>query len=195
MLLIKKATILIYVLILISIVMVMAVVILNNSVTLQNSLDYQKIQSEISLKIRQKAEVQAKYDLAINNDWSWFIDIMSCPDNITMSWNTLKTTWLTTSWVRLTGKLYVCSWSYNGASFSLFLNPTYTSFDKAFWWFSTVDLTDTWWWNLAWSTRFTSDNTLISFPATSYKKPDWVDDNFNSDNFNSKSIWSSQYNF
>ncbi len=175
----KKATILIYVIVLISIVMTLSIIVLNNSIKLENSLSFQTIKSEFSKKIKEKWAIIAAYDKLVNSNWSWFIDNISCPDNITMSWETLfwtaTTTW-TTSW-----STYICSWSYQSLPLIIYPNIEFNNFSWASFNSETITLivgTDLTW-------NFTSYDTwtLITIPSTSYKKPDSIDDNFNDDNY------------
>jgi len=185
----KKATILIYILVLISIVMIMAIVVLNNSIMLENSISYQSIKSELSNKIREKWEMLTNYDILVNSDWSWFIDVIWCPNDITMSWATIQSLWVIVNRAN-SGSIFTCSWSYNSFDLNvIFTNTGYTTFNKATWWVDSITLTDLWWWNLTWTFPSYDSSwailwTTIYIPSTSYNRPDWFDDDFNNDNYN-----------
>jgi hypothetical protein len=124
----------------------------------------------------------AAYDMLVNSDWSWFIDNISCPDNVTMSWETILTSWITTTWAN-SWTTYICSWSYNWLLLNILSNTGFTSFDKAIWWIDNINLTDNLLDNLTWTFPSYDSWTLITIPYTSYKKTDWIDDNFNDDNY------------
>jgi len=177
----KKATILIYVIVLISIVMTLSIIVLNNSLKLENSFGFQTIKSEFSKKLKEKWNLIANYDILTNSDWSWFTDNISCPDNITMSWETLSwttsTIW-TTSW-----STYICSWSYQSSQLIIYPNIEFNNFSWALWWTDNTILTDNLLDKLDWTFPSYDSWTTITIPYTSYKKPDWIDDNFNDDNY------------
>ena len=126
----------------------------------------------------------ASYDILINSDWSWFTDNISCPDNITMCWATINSAWVVTqrafSWTT-----HVCSWTYNSIPLVIFPNYNNTSFTWAIWGPDFVLLNDAWA-NLIWSASFPTydSGTYITVPKTSFQKPDWIDDDFNNDNYN-----------
>lgn len=177
----KKATILIYVIVLISIVMTLSIIVLNNSMQLENSLNYQIIKSEFSKKIKEKWALMATYDKLVNSNWSGFTDNISCPDNITMSWETLSwtaTTIWTTSW-----STYICSWSYQSLPLIIYPNILLTSFTWATWGIDNINLTDNSVDNLSWIFPSYDTWTTITITYASFQKPDSIDDNFNDDNY------------
>lgn len=180
----KKATILIYILILISIVMIMAVVVLNNSVMLENALSYQTIKSDLSNKIKEKWDLLTSYNILINSDWGGFVDNISCPDNIIMSWSSIFSSWIEIERAH-SGTTHFCSWTYNSIILNVFPNSDNTSFTWATWWPDTVAFSDTLS-SLVWIGNFpTYDSwTYITIPKDSFLKPDWIDDDFNNDNYN-----------
>ncbi|MFA5917263.1 MAG: hypothetical protein WC850_03475 [Candidatus Gracilibacteria bacterium] len=178
----KKATILIYVIVLISIVMMLSIIVLNNSIKLENTLNYQTIKSELSKKIKEKGAIMAAYDMLVNSDGSGFIDNISCPDNVTMSGETILTSGITTTWAN-SGTTYICSGSYNGLLLNILSNTGFTSFDKAIWGIDNINLTDNLLDNLTGTFPSYDSGTLITIPYTSYKKTDGIDDNFNDDNY------------
>ncbi len=179
----KKGTILIYILVLISLVMIMAVVVLNNSIMLENAFNYQTIKSKLANKIKEKWSMLIDYDIKINSDWSWFLDNISCPDNITMCWATMFSTWVITR--RTPWTTHICSWTYNSMDLIIYPNATNTTFSWAKWWPDTIILVDGWL-DLVWWTSFPTydSGTYITIPKISFQKPDWIDDDFNSDNYN-----------
>ncbi len=177
----KKATILIYVLILVSIVMTLAVIILNNSIKLENSLSYQTIEREFSSKIKEKWHMQASYDMYFNSEWSWFVDIISCPDNITMSWETIFSSWIATTWTT-SWSTYICSWSYDSTPLIIYPNIEINNFSWASFNSETITFTDGGA-DLTWTFTSFDSWTYITIPKDSFQKPDWIDDDFNDDNY------------
>lgn len=185
----KDATILIYILVLISIVMIMAVVVLNKSIMLENSLNYQYIKSDLSNKVKEKWNMLIDYDLQINSDWSWFIDNISCPDKFIMSWATVYSDLVETDRALSWTTNHVCSWSYNSFMINIIPNSTNNWFISATWWWNTTTLTDIGWWDLKWTFEWIDASwsilgTDIIISSWSYNIPDWIDDDFNSDNYN-----------
>jgi hypothetical protein len=160
---------------------------------LDNSLNNQIIKSDLAKKIVEKWDMLTNYDIIVNSDWSWFIDNISCPDDILMSWATIYAPGIITNWAN-SWSIYVCSWSSYWFMLNLTTNTDLTSFNKAIRLGESIDLTDTLW-DLTWN--FSSDSgTLITINSSSYKKPDWIDDNFNSDNYSSDywlTIWENLY--
>lgn len=181
----KKASILIYILVLISIIMVLSIIVLNNSVMLDNSLNYQTIKSNLSTKIKEKWNIFTSHDISLNNDWSWFIDNISCPKKFTMSWQLILSNYVETNRYYSWSNFHVCSWSYNWLQLNIYPNSNNTSFTWITWWIYTLSLSDfvtelRWVWTIPIDTA-----TSVTIPKTTYQKPDWLDDDFNSDNY----IW------
>ncbi|NDK08296.1 hypothetical protein EOM39_03540 [Candidatus Gracilibacteria bacterium] len=183
-----QASILIYILVLISIVMIMAVVVLNNSIMLENSLTYQEIRSKLSNKIKEKGNMFADYDLKINSDGGGFSDIISCPDKFIMSGATVYSDLTETdrSYSGTTSK--VCSGTYNSYMINIIPNSTNTGFTSATWWGVTTTLTNN---NGDLTGLFFGKDasgailgTDIIIYSGAYNKPDGIDDDFNSDNWN-----------
>lgn len=176
----KNATIYIYVLILIWMVLAVSFIVLNNSISLQNALTYQKTKSKNYAEKQVNEEIKKVKDKNSSLDWSWFIDEISCPDNLTMSWNLSTQSGIRLTWA-YDWSSYVCSWSYNWSILNLYLNPLSTSYSWAKWWDQTINLVSDSSWNLNWISRFTIDNTHIKIPADSYIKPDLIDDDYRSE--------------
>ncbi len=175
----KKAAIFIYTIILISIILVISSLVLSKTNLQINTNEYQKIRDNLHKKINKKSEFYLWYDKLYNSDWSWFIDNISCPDEITMSWS--SSSWTFSSSLSLSWNIFLCEWIYNWSNVNLNFNSWFTWFLESSWKEETITLNNDSW-------NFAFENTIISFLPESYNKPDQIDDNFNSDNYNSKSI-------
>lgn len=187
----KNWIILIYVLILINLALVMAVVVLNNANILSDNSIYQSLERDFNQKITSKWNSFIKYQLSLNSDWSWFVDLLNCPDNVTMSWNTNM--WNFTSILTYSWSSFFCSWSYNFNPVNIFYNTGFTWFIAASYQWVTIWLNEISWW-MEWSTKFIdTDQTFMSFQDTSYLSWDSIDDNFNSDDYKSSSTWDIEY--
>ncbi len=188
----KKWIILIYVLILINVALVMALVVLNSTNVLLTDWKYQTIDRELHQKIISDWNKYINYQLSLNQDWIWYADDVRCPNSITMSWNTMMTSWIT-SQLTYSGSTFFCSWSYNSSPFNLFFNSEYNAFLAASYNNLTIWLVTNWS-NIEWSSKFLDDDqTFMSFAITSYAWTDSYDDNFNSDDYRSSSTWSIEY--
>lgn len=183
----NKWTIFIFVLILITISTFMATIVQNNYNNLSSEIDYNNIKSSLSENINIKWLFSIKHDIYQNNNWGWFIDNIWCPDSVTMSWNTLRTTWINTFLSNEDGNIF-CSWSYNSNNFNILFNDEYTSLIYSNYINGTnIGLTN---WNWIFSDV---DNTNINFntPVVS----DNYDDNMNSDDYTVYSTWNISYNY
>ena len=190
----KKATVLVYILVLVNLSLIMWMVVLTNTSMLITNYKISAINRELSTNIVSKWKLAIKISKHLNSDGWWFIDNMWCPwapTNITMSWDTVKSTIVTTS-LEYSSWVFFCSGSYNWDNLEIYFNSSYDDFISAKLWNSSVNL-----WVLddkVWDTNFTdTDNTLISFLWTSYQKSDDIDDNFDSDNYSVSSTGNIYY--
>jgi hypothetical protein len=70
----------------------MASAVLNVSVELSSQYEINKLEDSLSLNMREKSDVSMKYARLMNHDGNGFIDNISCPQDITMSGSTMRTT-------------------------------------------------------------------------------------------------------
>lgn len=193
----KWGVVLIYVLFLMSIWVAMWLVVFKNSFVYYNNLEYQDILENLHSNIYTKTDVAFKLVKTYNWNGGWYTDVISCPwasNTITMSWDTLKTTWMLTDIHYLDWVVYcTSSWSTHWWSwFSLFFNKAHDNFEIAEFKLNYVTLTGSA--PMQWETTFTwadTDNTLISFSNASLSGVDLLDDNFNSDDYKVVSTGSS----
>lgn len=186
-----SATVIIYTLILVSLVLIMAVVVLNNTFVLEMNYKYQEHNKLLSDNIKTKASLAAKYSWYVNSNGSGFIDNLSCPDSLTMSGMTMKTTGITSTLVYQWWTAY-CEASYNAQPLYIYFDDNYSDYIVSEYQWSSVNLSpgsD----KVGVSNFLDSDSTLISFLWSSYLKADGVDDNLNSDNYTSFSTGTIEY--
>jgi len=187
----KSWIVLVYVLFLLSIWSVMWVLVFKNSFVYYNNIEYQNILENLHSNIYTKTDTAFKLVRTFNSNWSWYIDDISCPQDVTMSWNTLKSTPITTS-LNYIDQVAFCSGLYNGFNFNIYFNANHDNFSNAEYRGSYVTLT----WTMYWESTFSgsdTDATLITFLNnwTNLINIDKVDDNFNSDDYKAVSTWSS----
>ena len=183
-----KANVLIYTLILVSLTLVMSVVVFNTASVLFTNSEIQRIQKKLSNNILHKWNLFIKYGKTLNSNWSWFVDNISCPQNITMSWTSNKTTSIASN-LTYSSWTYFCSWNYNSKRFDIYFNVDLDGFSWAVYDSFVTNLSSWVWVN----TFLDSDNTLISFSVSSLAWVDSIDDNFNSDNYQAGSTWNTYY--
>ncbi len=179
-------TVLVYTMVLVVIWVFMATVVLN--IAVQLSVEYEKRNIEISLAnvIKTKWDLSMKYARDTNNTWSWFMDNVSCPNNITMSWTTLRTTSISTDIRYLWGSI-LCRWesAHNGNDLDFYFNSDYTDLQFAEYEWLQVTINS---WSL--TGNFTdSDTTFIDIITTGYLSIDWYDDDFDDDDYTIGSSW------
>lgn len=187
----KNAVILIYIIFLVNIAVIMAMVIVNNSYVFFNDVERQDIVERTNKNIYDKANSVFKLAKFYNSNWSWFIDNISCPDNIlsplkpiTLSWSINKTTTWSTFLDYWNWNIN-CSWSYLWFDLKIFFNKDFTDFSWSTYSWSYTSLVN-WSWQVAFSDW---QNTMISFDTTWLNGRDSIDDNFNSDNYLVTSTW------
>lgn len=182
----KKASVFVYTLFLISIALLMGLVILNLSIDIFNNNEYQNIIRKLSNNISYKANLAFKYSKILNSNGSGYIDVLSCPSSVTMSWNTLNATFSTS--LSYTGSEFVCSWTYSSTGVNIYFNDVYTAFSGAIYTWLTVGFTGG-----VYNAVFSDvNNTRITFVAW-WAWVDQIDDNANSDNYRVTSTGSIYY--
>jgi len=197
----KKASTLLYILILINIALIMAVVVFNNSITLSNYLDIWENNEKLFKNIYDKWFLSLKAVKKYNSNWSWFVDDISCPTNVTMSGSTYKETWIETKMAYESWTIF-CKWFYRGNDFWVYFDPA-IEYSKASYLWDKVDVARYIVFHLPspyilwrWTREFNdSDSTLISFDEQGTWWWDDIDDNMNSDDYKWSSTWSVNYAF
>lgn len=186
----NSATVLVYTMVLVVIWVFMATVVLN--IAVQLSVEYDKRNIEVSLAsiIKTKWDLAIKYAKWRNTSGSWFTDIISCPTGITMSGNTLQTTWIDTQ-IRFIDNAVVCHApsAHNGNDINIYFNAGYNDLEFSQYDESQVAINS----GSLVATFSDSDTTQMSIPNTSYFSPDGIDDNFDSDNYNISSTGTTLY--
>ena len=188
----KKASVFIYILVLVMITMFLGMIIFSINSSLENDRKVENIENILISNIGYKAKLAIKYDKWVNSDWSWFIDNLSCPDNVYMQWDNWNSFWNINSHLvspSISSWAY-CYWTYirpwNTKNFYIYFNWDYTDFKQASYIWEVVDLTSSYIWQFS-----DSDNTKMTF--TNHPWKDNIDDNFNSDNYKTNSTWSINY--
>jgi len=185
----RRASILLFVLFLVSIAVTMWTVVFNNSWVYHNNIEYQNIRKILNDNISIKSTSSLNLSKYYNSNWSWFIDNISCPTDITMSWSSSMQTGINSSIRYLTWNI-LCQWTYSvsGKDFEIYFNSWFTDFST--WTYQWSNVPIIWWIG---QTRFSDgDSTLMTFVNT-WLPWDNYDDDFNSDNYNVNSTWSIYY--
>jgi len=182
---IKSWTVLVYILFLVTLSLIFAVIVLNNYSILSNYTIYSDFESKLYANIKDNAEISINLDKKLNSNWSWFIDDISCPDSIFLSWTV--DSWTVSSSLYYTETSIFCSWSYLNLPLKIYFNTGYTDFIQADYnWYLAAISSWTWYF-------LDPDNTYIDFSASSYTNWDFIDDDFNSDDYKYSSIWNHYY--
>ena len=183
-----QATVLIYTIVLVNISLLMAIVIFNNSSILSDNRQVEIIEAKLRNTIAYKVNSNIKYHKTLNSDGDGFVDIVSCPQNFTMSGSantaTVSSQLIFGSWWTSAH----CSWTYQENDVKLYFN------DDA----SDIDLIEYQWEfrNISWSDY----ETTFSDSDTTFLKLDWshlswdnYDDDSNSDDYRTGSTGSIDY--
>ena len=186
-----KWVVLLYVLFLVSIWVAMWLVVFKNSSVYYNNLAYQEILENLHSNIYTKSNVLIRFVKTFNSNWNWFNDGINCPTSVTMSWNTVRDTWMSTT-IRYLDSTIICEsdTTHNWTWFTIYFNAANNGFQAAEYMGDFVTLT--WSSPIQWEVTFTwasTDNPLISFTYTF--TPDWYDDNLDSDDYKVVSTGSS----
>lgn len=179
------ALILIYILFLVTISIVFSTILINNNAFLFNISRYFDVESKLFSNINSDASILVNINRELNSNWEWFSDNAWCPElpwGVSMSWTTVAAS-LSTTLVN-SGAVY-CEGDYFWKSLRLYFNTAFDEIISADFDWSAISII-AW----VWTTPFTDpDNTLIDISWDIYYIPDWIDDNFDSDNYMVTSSW------
>jgi hypothetical protein len=203
----KNWSIIVYILVLVIITMFLWVIVFDSNISLTSERKVENIDNILMNNILYNGKLAIKYDKKLNSNWSWFIDNLSCPNNVYMSWDTWREinspnelvsptkhtqTWAYCSWTYTQTKygptcwipIMPCTKTYwSSRPFTIKFNNDYTNFSWASYFWEDVTLANTY------EAQFhDSDNTKMTFTNSPWS--DLIDDNFNSDNYNVNSTWS-----
>jgi hypothetical protein len=123
----KKWSILLYVMLLINIALVVWIVVYNNSYVIVNNIDVWNNQEEVFSNIYNKWNISIESVKKYNSNWEWFLDGISCPQNITMSWTVNKTTWISSQLVYKYG-IVRCDGIYKSKEFQIYYDEFINDF-------------------------------------------------------------------
>lgn len=168
----------------------MATVVLNVAVELSSRYDESKLEAALVSNMKTKWDLAMKYARELNTSGSWFVDNISCPQNITLSGSTLRTTGINTN-IRFLSWSILClaENAHGGADLKIFFNADYTDIRFSEFAGSQV-ITNSW----ALSATFAdSDTTNINLGSTAYFSADGIDDNFDSDDYSAFSTGTTLY--
>lgn len=185
---IQKWTVLIYTMVLVVIGVFMATVILNIAVQLSLEYDIRNVENSLVSTINTKWDLTMKYASDLNNTWGWFQDIVSCPQGFTMSWATVLDT-------NINSEITYMSWSiscdavFDGNQVQLFFNTSFDDLDFVQFNGTQVFINS----GSLLATFPDAENTTINVTSAYPLLPDWIDDNFDSDNYAVSSTWSMYY--
>lgn len=185
-----RATVLVYTMVLVVIWVFMATVVLNIAVQLSVEYDNRNIEVSMASIIKTKGDLSIKYSNDLNATWSGYVDILSCPTGITMSWTTVSP-WVVDTTIRYLDNSIVChaSAAHNGIDLNIFFNSDYNDLEFAQFDGSQIGVNSG---SLVWVFS-DSDSTTITIPNTWYYSSDMIDDNFDSDNYSTSSTWGTLY--
>lgn len=183
-----RGTVLVYTMILVVLGVFMATVVLN--VATELSIEYDTRILEISLvnTIQTKWDLAIKYARELNDTGSWFVDVIGCPTDVTMSWSTAQTLSLSTTIRYLSGSV-LCRWSHNWSDIDFYFNAASDDLQFAEYQGYQVAINN---WNTT-ATFPDSDATYIDTNASYPLSSDNIDDNFNSDTYSVYSTGSIYY--
>jgi len=185
----NSATVLIYTLVLVVLSVFMASAVLNLTTQLNVDQQLSILNEEWSFDLRKDAEYMLYEDAALNNNGGWFVDVIWCPDNFTMSGTTFISTWLSST-LRYIWWEILCRSTHNGNDIDIFFNSGFDDIASAEYEGSSVSVN-------SWSTTATfwdSDATLIDLNSSFPLIADGIDDNFNDDDHTPESDgWSGVY--
>lgn len=187
----KKATVLIYVLFLVTLSMIIATIILDNFFSLSSYVGISNREGKLFSNIRSHSSLQVKLLKKLNSNGNWFIDNISCPNWVSMSW-TINKSIISTSIKKSVENIY-CYWKYDNWSWlkdlKIYFNEDFSDLIEADYGGDSIWVTS-WVWNIDF---WDSDHTFIDFSSNSYHSADNIDDNLNSDNYKWNSTWSVNY--
>jgi len=180
----KSANVLIYSLVLVNLALLLALAMFNNFFVFLNNTEWWNIQKRLSNNILEKGALFAKYAVTMNSNGSGITDLIGCPAVVTMSGDTFTTT-TSSSLVNLSWAIF-CSGVHSWEDYYIYFNPEFTWFSGAIYYGDALNLDAS---GNAARSFIDSDSTLMDISAGLPTAPDWVDDNFNSDNYSISATW------
>ncbi len=185
----KKWIVLIYSIVLTVLAAMMWLVVLINTFTLDLNKDFVEKKDLNLTNIFAKSKISFEQSKFFNSNGSGFIDNISCPENIIMSWSTNIAIISSTNLFIEDFSNFYCKWFYNSDPFKIFFNSSFSDFDRANYKWSEITLI-----SWSWTSNFSDlDRTSMNFSSFNYNVPDWIDDNLDSDNFKENSTWTTVY--
>ncbi len=174
----KIWNVLIYSLVLVNLALLLALAMFNNFFVFLANTEWGNIQKKLSNLILEKGALYSKYSVSLNSNGSWVVDNIWCPENVSMSGETILSV-LNTTPVVYSGSIY-CSAIHSGIPYYIYFNPDFTGFSGALYLWDNVNLDS---WGLALRSFVDADDTLLDISAWLPTSPDGIDDNFNTDNY------------
>jgi len=135
----KNASIFIYILLLINLALLIWYFVFNNISILDNNISIWNNAENVFKNVYDNGNINIETVRMFNSNWNWYIDGISCPTNITMSWSTMSWSSLTTVMVNKLWSIY-CEWDYNWDEFRIYFNQDFSDFEKAYYNWYVVDL-------------------------------------------------------
>ena len=138
---------------LINIALVVGIVVYNNSYVIVNNIDVWNNQEEVFSNIYNKGNISIESVKKYNSNWEWFLDGISCPQDITMSGSLNRTTWISTTQVYEYWKIY-CLWTYNWNDFKIHYDDLVNDFTTAQYQWDIVNIVEATWTEITeWTTN------------------------------------------
>ncbi len=177
--------VLIYSLVLVNLALLLSLAMFNNFFVFLTNTEVGNIDKRLSNTILEKGALFAKYAKSVNSNGSGIIDNIGCPNNVSFSGTNVSGS-SDSSLVYLSGAIY-CGSVHNGEPYYIYFNPDFTWFSGAIYYWDIVNIDNSWEWIRAF---IDSDSSVINISAGLPTSPDWVDDDFNSDNYSISATWS-----
>lgn len=184
----KKAIVLIYVLFLVTLIITFASIVLNNSISLFNIDDSFIKEQQLYNNIKNDAKKYLESNKKYNSNWLGFNDNISCPSSIVLSGSLNRDVIFSNLSYSESDSIsnIFCDATFNSNSLKLYFNDTFSDINKFTYNWNTVQVYVWIWAHNLWD----SDLTTLDISAdTMYKLWEWIDDNFNSDNYMVTAFW------
>lgn len=199
----KKWSILLYVILLVNIALVVWVVVYNNSYVIINNLDIGNNQEEVFSNIYNKAHIAINSVQKYNSNGGWFVDGLSCPTWVTMSWTLNRQTNIATQFTEEHWNIY-CKWEYRWNEFRIYYNEENEDFDRTTYWPNpfyndTVEIVQSLWTDIYLSpNNLALDSSTRVSHSSSYPWFPWEhinDDNISTQYISSNPFWNKVIEF
>ena len=181
-------TVLVYTMVLVVLGVFMATVVLNVAIELSSEYEIRLVEVSLINTIQTKSDLALKYARDLNETGSGYIDIIGCPDNITMSGATFRTTAISTT-LRHSSSIPYCEGTHAWNSLEIYFNSWSTDIQYANFIWAQVNISSA----VQTATFWDIDDTFIDLTASFPLTPDGIDDNFDSDDYTIFSSWSTLY--